>query len=64
MQKIGATWAEPFRTLVQSVTDEDAIKGLEPIDFPPPRGLHSIGRVALMGDAMHAMAMCELVNLF
>lgn len=64
IQKIAASWAEPFRTLAGKISEKDTIMGLQPHDFPPPRGMHSDGRVILMGDSLHAMAMCKSASTF
>lgn len=56
---LAAGWKEPFRAVALGVSAQDEIKDLIPQDFPPPQDLHSPGRAVLMGDAVHAMAMCE-----
>lgn len=53
------TWAEPFRTLALSITSSNEVKPLELYDWPPPKNLRTTGRVALVGDALHPMAMCK-----
>ncbi len=63
LQRIGETWAEPFRSLARSVRPDTEVKCLELYDWPPPRGLRTAGRVALVGDALHPMAMCKLHSL-
>ncbi|KZL76664.1 fad binding domain-containing protein [Colletotrichum incanum] len=50
-------WSEPFRGLALSIPADTDVKQLDLYDYPPPRGLRSKGRVVLMGDAFHAMAM-------
>lgn len=52
-------WAEPFRSLALGLPPETDVKQLELFDYAPPKGLRSSGRVVLMGDAFHAMAMCK-----
>ncbi|OLN96780.1 putative FAD-dependent monooxygenase [Colletotrichum chlorophyti] len=50
-------WAEPFRSLVLGIPADTDVKHLDLSDYPPQKGLRSEGRVVLMGDAFHAMAM-------
>ncbi|OHE97099.1 FAD binding domain-containing protein [Colletotrichum orchidophilum] len=50
-------WSEPFRSLALGIPADTDVKHLDLYDFPPPKGLRSKGRVVLMGDAFHAMAM-------
>ncbi|KAH0433893.1 FAD binding domain-containing protein [Colletotrichum camelliae] len=50
-------WSEPFRSLALGIPADTDVKQLELFDYPPPKGLRSSGRVVLMGDAFHAMAM-------
>ncbi|KAJ3477047.1 hypothetical protein NLG97_g8945 [Lecanicillium saksenae] len=56
-RSIGATWAEPFRSLAMKVRDDDEVKGLRLMDWVPPKDLRSKGRAVLMGDALHTMTM-------
>lgn len=58
IEKLSLTWADPFRSFLGNVSSDAEIKSLDVADFPPSRGLHSQGRAVLMGDALHAMAMC------
>lgn len=51
------TWAEPFRSLASTIPEDADVKCLELYDWAPPKGLRGKGRVALMGDAFHPMAM-------
>ncbi|KAH6612266.1 hypothetical protein B0J18DRAFT_77587 [Chaetomium sp. MPI-SDFR-AT-0129] len=51
------TWAEPFRTLALSIPSSSEVKSLDLYDWPPPKNLRTTGRVALVGDALHPMAM-------
>jgi hypothetical protein len=53
------TWAEPFRTLARRIPSDTEVKSLELYDWPPPKGLRTTGHVALVGDALHPMAMCK-----
>ncbi|KAK0377455.1 FAD binding domain-containing protein [Colletotrichum limetticola] len=50
-------WSEPFRSLALGIPTDTDVKHLDLYDYPPPKGLRSKGRVVLMGDAFHAMAM-------
>jgi hypothetical protein len=59
IKRFADTWAEPFRSLAHSIPGDTEVKCLELSDWPPPKGLRTTGHVALVGDAMHAMAMCE-----
>jgi hypothetical protein len=59
IQTLAAGWQEPFKAVALRVSGQDEIKDLIPQDFPPPQDLHSPGRAVLMGDAVHAMAMCK-----
>lgn len=62
IETIAKTWAEPFRTLAHSIPPNEEIKHLTPQDFAPPPDLRTTGRALLMGDALHAMAMCKCVH--
>ncbi|KAK4234369.1 hypothetical protein C8A03DRAFT_18711 [Achaetomium macrosporum] len=57
IKKFAGTWAEPFRSLAHSLPSDTEVKFLDLYDWPPPKGLRTTGHVALVGDAMHAMAM-------
>jgi hypothetical protein len=59
LRKLGDLWAEPFRSFVRAIPEETEIKPLELCDWPPPKNMRTTGRVALVGDALHAMAMCK-----
>lgn len=59
IQKFAATWAEPFRSITQAIPEDTDIKSLDLQDYPPPKGLRTTGRAVLMGDSLHAMAMCK-----
>lgn len=52
------TWAQTFRSFVESFPEDTEVKALELADWPPPRGLRTKDRLLLIGDALHAMAMC------
>lgn len=59
LRQIASTWAEQFRSIAYEFLEGEEIKDLVPRDFPPPKTLRSKGRSVLMGDAIHAMAMCK-----
>ncbi|OAA79365.1 FAD binding domain-containing protein [Akanthomyces lecanii RCEF 1005] len=56
-RSIGASWAEPFRSIAMKVCDDDEVKGLKLMDWVPPEDLRSSGRAVLMGDSLHVMTM-------
>ncbi len=58
-RSIGASWAEPFRSIAMKVCDDDEVKGLKLMDWVPPEDLRSSGRAVLMGDSLHVMTMCK-----
>jgi hypothetical protein len=60
IHEFAGTFAEPWRSLALGVNVDADVKGLKIQDLPPPMGLQTTGRVVLMGDALHAMAMCKL----
>lgn len=57
VKRFATTWAEPFRSLVGKIPENTDIKFLELYDWTPPKDLRGAGRVALVGDAFHPMAM-------
>lgn len=59
IKQFASTWAEPFRSLALNIPPETEAKHLNLSDWPPPRGLRTSGSVALVGDALHPMAMCK-----
>lgn len=63
-RSIGASWAEPFRSLAMKVRDDDEVKGLKLMDWVPPTDLRSQGRAVLMGDSLHVMTMCKCGPFF
>lgn len=64
IKKFADKWAEPFRPLAHSIQPSTTeVKCLELYDWPPPKGLRTNGRVALVGDALHPMAMCKFPML-
>lgn len=62
-RSIASSWAEPFRSLVMKLSDEDEVKGLRLMDWVPPKDLRSTGRAVLMGDSLHVMTMCKFFFL-
>ena len=59
IKEFASTWAEPFRSLAHRLPSDTDVKALELYDWPPPKGLRTAGHVALVGDALHPMAMCK-----
>lgn len=59
LKTFAQTWAEPFRSLVLAMPPDTDVKHFELVDFAPPKDLRTKHRVVLMGDALHAMAMCK-----
>ncbi|KFA76996.1 hypothetical protein S40288_08590, partial [Stachybotrys chartarum IBT 40288] len=57
LEELAGTWADPFRSIIRTIPDDTDIKPLDLQDYVPPKDLRSTDRVALMGDAFHAMAM-------
>lgn len=60
VKDIARNWAEPFQSFVSLISDTTNVTQLDLDDFAPYTGLHSTGRVVLVGDAWHAMTMCKL----
>jgi hypothetical protein len=59
IRKIAQQWADPFRSFLLLIHDKTNVKQLDLDDFAPRIGLQSTGGVLLVGDAFHAMSMCE-----
>ncbi|KAK7740859.1 hypothetical protein SLS62_011004 [Diatrype stigma] len=57
IKRFAETWAEPFRSMVGDIPESTDVKSLELHDWPPPKGSRGTGRVALVGDSFHPMAM-------
>ncbi|OBS22627.1 hypothetical protein FPOA_08962 [Fusarium poae] len=57
IHEFAETFAEPWRSLALGANIDAHVKGLKIQDLPPPGGLQTTGRVVLMGDALHPMAM-------
>ncbi|CEI70419.1 hypothetical protein FVEN_g1075 [Fusarium venenatum] len=57
IHEFAETFAEPWRSLALGANVDADVKGLKIQDLPPPTDLRTTGRVVLMGDALHAMAM-------
>lgn len=60
-------WAAPFREMVMSLAEDTPVKTLPVEDYLPEEegtGARGEGKVALVGDAGHAMTICELVVFF
>lgn len=65
MKDFAEGWKEPFRGLVMSLAEDTVVKELVVEDYLPEHGIgeKGEGRVALVGDAGHAMTICELASL-
>jgi hypothetical protein len=61
MRTLAQGWAEPFREIVQDIPAGTEAKAITMEDWPPERGRwdNCNGKVALVGDAAHAMTMCQ-----
>ena len=61
MREFADGWANPFRRLILAVPNETEVKALPLEDFVPKEGMwnNAQGRVTMVGDAVHAMTMCE-----
>ncbi|EMC97897.1 hypothetical protein BAUCODRAFT_22772 [Baudoinia panamericana UAMH 10762] len=63
MKKLAEDWVEPFRSLVQGISEDSEVKPIDLADWLPrstaatPLGQECGGRIALVGDAGHAMVM-------
>ncbi|PVI05802.1 FAD/NAD(P)-binding domain-containing protein [Periconia macrospinosa] len=57
IRAIAQTWADPFRQIALELPENTEVKPILLDDWPPPRDFQTTGRIALMGDAMHPMAM-------
>lgn len=61
MKSIAKGWAEPFRSLVFDISVDTEAREIVLEDWPPVTGGwdNRNGTVTLVGDAAHAMTMCE-----
>ena len=61
MKEFAKGWAEPFRSLIIGIPSETEVKDLPIADFLPKVGMwdNADGRVTMVGDAAHAMTICE-----
>lgn len=59
IKSFASAWAEPFRSLILNIPPGTTTQRLNLTDWPPPRDLRTSGNVALVGDALHPMAMCK-----
>ena len=57
MKSLAKDWAEPFRSVVQSIPPESEVMPIHLADWLPRRTTAFDGRVILLGDAAHAMVM-------
>ena len=60
LKLLAASWAEPFRSIVQDISDDAEAKAIRLEDWVPKQGLQESGQVTMMGDAAHPMTMCML----
>ena len=64
MKSIAKGWAEPFPSLVFDISTDTEVREIILEDWPPPvtggRDNRN-GTVTLVGDAAHAMTMCEFL---
>lgn len=60
VKEFAETLAEPWHSLILGMPTDTEMKGLKIQDLPPPKDFQTKGRAVLMGDALHAMAMCKL----
>lgn len=59
IRQFAESWAEPFHSLANSICPSFEIKHLQLYDWLPPKEVHGTGNIALVGDALHLMAMCK-----
>ncbi|KAF5637810.1 zeaxanthin epoxidase chloroplastic [Fusarium sp. NRRL 52700] len=59
VEELTSTWAECFHPLASAVSLDSEMKGLKIQDLTPSKDFQTTGRAVLMGDALHAMAMCK-----
>lgn len=66
MKTLAAWWIEPFRDCVMNIPDDTEAKAIALEDFVSKEGMwdNQEGRVTMVGDAAHAMTMCESSALF
>ena len=59
LREIATTWQEPWKSFALSIPKDTDIQLLIVQDFIPPVGFRQRGRVTMLGDSVHAMAMCK-----
>ncbi|MCJ1251677.1 hypothetical protein MMC30_008912 [Trapelia coarctata] len=57
MKLLAASWAEPFRSIVQDIPNDAEAKAIKVEDWVPEQGVQGNGRITMMGDAAHLMTM-------
>lgn len=64
MRELASGWTEPFSGIVQDIPAGTEAKAITLEDWPPSKGLwdNAGGRIALIGDAAHAMTMCRSLS--
>jgi len=55
MKHVSEQWAEPFRAIVHKIPHDAEVRPIELGDYMPRESAGFDGRVALIGDAAHAM---------
>jgi hypothetical protein len=61
MRELSKDWAVLFKDLVFSIPEDADLREIVLADWPPEKGAwdNHNGTVSLVGDAAHAMTMCE-----
>ena len=60
MKFLAENWAEPFRSVVQNITQDSEVMPIHLADWLPRRTTAFDGRVVLLGDAAHSMVIIVL----
>jgi hypothetical protein len=58
IKELSASWTEPFRSLIQNLSDEVEMKPVKLEDWLPQTQGVGLGKLALLGDSGHSMTMC------
>lgn len=56
---LSRSWADPFRSLVQSLSTDVEMKRVHLEDWVPRLDGAGLGKLALVGDSGHSMTMCK-----
>lgn len=64
MRQLADGWAEPFREMIYDLPEGTELREIGVEDWRPEKGAwdNHNGRVTLVGDAAHAMTICELLS--